>query len=96
MDVKMPVLPHDAMDVLKSQQNNLISTITTVKTENQAAARGLPPLHSLMTSLDAVQGAGELEKIGHAPPPAFVVDINSERKEFDEYATGAFTIELSR
>lgn len=95
MDVKMAVLPHNNVDVLKSQQGRLISAITAVKTENQDAARSLPPLHSLMASLDAVQGARELENLGHAPQPAFAVDINSEQQEMDHYAKEAFSVELS-
>lgn len=95
MDVKMAVLPHNNVDVLKSQQGRLISAITAVKTENQDAARSLPPLHSLMASLDAVQGARELENLGHAPQPAFAVDINSEQQELDHYANDAFKVELS-
>ena len=95
MDVKMSVLPHNNVDVLKSQQGRLISAITAVKTENQNAASSLPPLHSLMASLDAVQGARELENLGHAPQPAFAVDINSEQQEMDHYAKDAFRVELS-
>ena len=95
MDVKMSVLPHNNFDVLKSQQGRLISAITAVKTENQDAASSLPPLHSLMASLDAVQGARELENLGHAPQPAFAVDINSEQQEMDHYAKDAFSVELS-
>lgn len=95
MDVKMAVLPHNNVDILKSQQGRLISAITAVKTENQDAARSLPPLHSLMASLDAVQGATELENLGHAPQPAFAVDINSEQQEMDHYAKDAFSLELS-
>jgi len=95
MDVKMAVLPHNNADVLKSQQGRLLSAITAVKTENQDAASSLPPLHSLMASLDAVQGARELENLGHAPQPAFAVDINSEQQEMDHYAKDAFRVELS-
>ena len=95
MDVKMSVLPHNNVDVLKSQQGRLISAITAVKTENQDAASSLPPLHSLMASLDAVQGATELENLGHAPQPAFAVDINSEQQEMGHYAKDAFSVELS-
>lgn len=95
MDVKMAVLPHNNADVLKSQQGRLLSAITAVKTENQNAASSLPPLHSLMASLDAVQGARELENLGHAPQPAFAVDINSEQQEMDHYAKDAFRVELS-
>ncbi len=95
MDVKMSVLPHNNVDVLKSQQGRLISAITAVKTENQDAASRLPPLHSLMASLDAVQGATELENLGHAPQPAFAVDINSEQQEMGHYAQDAFSVELS-
>ncbi len=95
MDVKMAVLPHNNADVLKSQQGRLLSAITAVKTENQDAASSLPPLHSLMASLDAVQGARELENLGHAPQPAFAVDINSEQQEMDHYAKDAFSVELS-
>ena len=95
MDVKMAVLPHNNADVLKSQQGRLLSAITAVKTENQNAASSLPPLHSLMASLDAVQGARELENLGHAPQPAFAVDINSEQQEMDHYAKDAFSVELS-
>ena len=95
MDVKMAVLPHNNADVLKSQQGRLLSAITAVKTENQDAASSLPPLHSLMASLDAVQGATELENLGHAPQPAFAVDINSEQQEMDHYAKDAFSVELS-
>ena len=95
MDVKMAVLPHNNADVLKSQQGRLLSAITAVKTENQDAASSLPPLHSLMASLDAVQGARELENLGHAPQPAFAVDINSEQQEMAPYAKDAFRVELS-
>ncbi|MBE6085296.1 MAG: hypothetical protein E7203_07600 [Selenomonas ruminantium] len=95
MDVKMAVLPHNNADVLKSQQGRLLSAITAVKTENQDAASSLPPLHSLMASLDAVQGARELENLGHTPQPAFAVDINSEQQEMDHYAKDAFSVELS-
>lgn len=95
MDVKMAVLPHNNADVLKSQQGRLLSAITAVKTENQDATSSLPPLHSLMASLDAVQGARELENLGHAPQPAFAVDINSEQQEMDHYAKDAFSVELS-
>ena len=95
MDVKMSVLPHNNVDVLKSQQGRLISAIAAVKTENQDAASSLPPLHSLMASLDAVQGATELENLGHTPQPAFAVDINSEQQEMDHYAKDAFSVELS-
>ncbi len=96
MDVNMPILPHNNVDVLNSQQGRLISAITAVKTENQQATSSLPPLHSLMASLDAVQGARELEKLGRAPQPAFAVDINSEQQELDYYAPGAFSVELNR
>lgn len=97
MDVKMPVLPHNLADELKSQQGRLISEITAVKTENQEAAKSLPPLPSLMASLDAVQGAKELESLGRAShsQPAFAVDINSEHRELQKYAQGAFSIELN-
>jgi len=95
MDVQMPILPHNNVDVLKSQQGNLISAITAVKTENQQAASSLPPLHSLMASLDAIQGTKELEQLGHASQPAFVVDINGRQKDLDEYAQGAFALELN-
>jgi len=95
MDVRTPIIPHNYADMLKSQQERLISTITAVKTENQAAARSLPPLHTLLANLDAVQGAHELEKLGHTPQPAFAVDINSEQQEMDHYAKDAFSVELS-
>lgn len=99
MDVKMPVLPHNNADVLKSQQDRLISAIDAVKTETKKAAHSLPPLHSLLTSLDAVQGARELEKekLSHASQPAFVVDIKRGQKEqLSDYAQGAFAVELNR
>lgn len=95
MDVNMPVLPHNHADVLNSQQGRLISAITAVKTENQVAARGLPPLHSLMTNLDAVQGASQLENLGRAPQPAFAVDINSGQQELGHYAQNAFFLEVN-
>lgn len=95
MDVNMPILPHNHADVLDSQQGRLISAITAAKTENQAAARGLPPLHSLMANLDAVRGARQLENLGRAPQPAFAVDINSGQQELDQYAQNAFTLELN-
>lgn len=98
MDVNaITILPQNRVEELNSQQGRLLSEITAVKTENQNAASSLPPLHALMANLDAVQGSQELDALKAASSsPAFVVDINSERKEFDEYATGAFTIELSR
>lgn len=96
MDVKMPVLPHNNVDVLNSQQDRLLGAIEAVKSENKNAASSLPPIHSLMANLDAVQGAQELENLGHAPQPAFAVDINREQQELEDYAHGAFALELHK
>lgn len=96
MDVNaITILPQNRMEELNSQQDRLLSEITAVKTENQKAAASLPPLHSLMANLDAVQGSQELNALGAASSSlAFVVDINSEHKELAAYAQAAFAVEL--
>ena len=96
MDVNaITILPQNRLEELNSQQDRLVSEITAVKTENQKAAASLPPLHSLMANLDAVQGSQELNALGAASSsPAFVVDINSEHKELAAYAQAAFAVEL--
>ena len=95
MDVKnMPLLPHNHMEELKNQQNHLLSIISMAKTAKEEDLAGLPPLHSLMSRLDAIQGSKELEFFGQESQPAFVVDINSEHKELAAYAQAAFAVEL--
>lgn len=97
MDVSRtsPLLPHKPAEDLTAQQGNLVSAITAVKTENKEAAKSLPPLHTLVTNLDAVQGAKELEALGRAHQPAFAVDINGEQREMERYAKDAFKVELN-
>ncbi|MBP3780160.1 MAG: hypothetical protein ILA30_00685 [Selenomonas sp.] len=96
MDVNtLSVLPHRRTELLTSQENQLLGAISAVKSSNQAAADSLPPLHTLMAGLDAVQGAQELEYFGRASQPAFVVDVNSEQQELAQYAQGAFQVELT-
>ena len=97
MDVNaITILPQNRVEELNSQQGRLLSEITAVKTENKNAASGLPPLHSLMANLDAIQGSQELAALGAASSsPAFVVDINSEHRELAAYAQAAFAVELN-
>ena len=96
MDVNaISVLPHRRTELLTSQEGRLLGAISAVKSSNQVAAKSLPPLHTLMASLDAVQGAQELETFGRASQPAFVVDVKSEHRELAQYAQGAFSVELS-
>lgn len=97
MDVKnlSPLLPHRHAEELNSQQDRLMGAIEAIKAENRDAAASQPfPLHSLLASLDAIQGAQELESFGHQPQPAFDVDINSAAR-FRELDKDAFTLELN-
>lgn len=96
MDVKnMLRLPHNHMEELKNQQNHLLSIITMAKTAKEEDLAGLPPLHSLMSRLDAIQGSKELEFFDQESQPAFVVDINSRQEDLIRYGQDAFKVELS-
>lgn len=97
MDVKvMPMLPHNHMEEIKNQENHLLSVISMAKTAKQDEADSLPPLHSLMARLDAVQGLRELETFNQeSPRPAFVVDFRSKQQELSIYAQDAFKVELN-
>ena len=95
IDVKSmaPALPHRHEADLKSQQNRLLSIINTVKTGNEDA-KGLPPLHTLLSRLDALQGSQELESFKRQTSPAFDVDIR-HGEELLPFAQDAYILDLS-
>ena len=95
MDVKNVdlLLPHRHEADLKSQRNRLLSIINVVKTENENASKGLPPLHTLLSQLDALQGSQELESYSRPTSPAFDVDIRREDR-FAPYAQDAYFLDL--
>ena len=95
MDVKNigPLLPHRHEEDLKSQQNRLLGIINAVKTGNEDVNKGMPPLHTLLSRLDALQGSQELENFNHHSSPAFDVDIR-HGEEFDSFAQDAYVLDL--
>ncbi|BAL84261.1 hypothetical protein SELR_25530 [Selenomonas ruminantium subsp. lactilytica TAM6421] len=94
MDVKNldVMLPHRHEADLKSQQNRLRSIINAVKTGNEDA-KGLPPLHTLLSKLDALQGSQELESFKRQTSPAFDVDIR-HGEELLPFAQDAYILDL--
>ena len=94
MDVKSigPLLPHRHEADLKSQQNRLLSIINAVKTGNEDD-KGLPPLHTLLSRLDALQGSQELEAFDQQSSPAFDVDIR-HGEDSSLFAQDAYVLDL--
>ncbi|SHK98733.1 hypothetical protein SAMN05216582_12916 [Selenomonas ruminantium] len=87
------LLPHRHEEVLKSQQNRLLGIINAVKTGDEDVNKGLPPLHTLLSRLDALQGSQELENSSWHSSPAFDVDIR-HGEEQDPFAQDAYVLDL--
>lgn len=86
-------LPHRHAEDLNSEQDRIIGVINAVMTANERTAAGLPPLHTLLSRLDAIQGAQELNSFQSDLPPAYDVEINRGQQP-DPFADGAFELDL--